>query len=94
VKFSGQLECIRAMALEGVEYPHLFMRLHNASGANGTVDAGERLDLPPIQSGTDLQLTVMGKLGVVDGSLVLFADKIGFGSHWVDVTRRGSEQSK
>jgi hypothetical protein len=50
--------------------------------------------VPTIQSGTDLQLRVMGKLGLVDGGLVLFADKIGFGSHWVDVTRHGSEVSK
>jgi hypothetical protein len=82
------------MSLEGAPYPHLFLRLHNANGANGTVDVGEKLEFPEIASASDLQVTVTGKLGTVDGNLVLFADSVKFGSHGCDVNRHGGNQGK
>jgi hypothetical protein len=89
VTFQGRIVGIRAVELAGAPYPHLLLRLHSSNGAKGTVDVGERLQLPELSSGSDFQITVTGKLGVVDGSLVIFADNVNFGSHAVDVKRQG-----
>lgn len=87
VKFSGRIIGIKAMSMMGVKNPHLFLRLVCANGAKGTIDAGEQLEFPQISSPTDLDVTVTGKLGWLDGNLVLFADSITFGSHPMDVKR-------
>jgi hypothetical protein len=92
VQFSGRIMGIRAIALHGAPYPHLFLRLHNANGASGTVDAGEKLEFPDVASASDLQVCATGKLGTVDGNLVLFADSVKFGSHPCDVKRQGGNQ--
>jgi hypothetical protein len=92
VQFTGRIVGIKAMSLGGVPYPHLFLRLRNANGANGTVDAGEKLEFPDVASPDDLQVCVTGKLGTVDANLVLFADSVKFGSHDCEVKRQGGNQ--
>jgi hypothetical protein len=89
VEFSGRIVGIRAIMIEGTPYPHLLLRLNSKSGANGTVDAGEKLEFPPAASPTDLDIDVQGKLGTIDGNLVLFGDKICFGSHMCEMVRHG-----
>ncbi len=92
VKFCGKLTSMRTIDLMGVAHPQLLLRLVSAKGAKGTVDAGDNLQLPPLHDLSDLQITATGKLGMVDGNLVLFADKLEFGNTTVDVKREATTQ--
>jgi hypothetical protein len=87
VTFSGRIVAVKAVILHGQAKPHVLLRLHNDNGANGTVDVGCCLQVPIIPMGADTGVTVVGKLGEIDGSAVLFADKITIGPRTFDIDR-------
>lgn len=86
VNFSGQIVSIKAVDLIGEPHPHVLLRLLNANGASGTIDVSTRLQIPPMQSEGEA-ISATGKMGDIDGSLVLFADQIAFGKVTVQINR-------
>jgi hypothetical protein len=90
--FTGRIIGMRTVDLAGEPYPHILLRLRSDKGGMGTVDVADRLDLPEIRAAEDFKVTVTGKLGVIDGNLVLFADKVSFGSHQMNIKRPGTTQ--
>lgn len=89
VTFQGRIVGLRAVNLGGDHQPHILLRLRSATGATGTIDVGERLHIPEAESksGAGAVVVATGKLGSIDGHLVLFADKLRFGSQEVSVER-------
>jgi hypothetical protein len=87
VKFSGKLVSMHTVDLVGVAAPHLILKLLSSRGATGIIDVGTNLDLPDLQDMSELKVTATGKLGVVDGNLVLFANTLAFGNKVVKVDR-------
>jgi hypothetical protein len=89
VQFSGRIFNIKAVELDGEQSPHILLRLHNVNGAKGTVDVGERLEIPQTPSSvlTDGQITVIGEMGDINGSPVLFANQVVFGRTTVTIDR-------
>lgn len=89
VQFSGRIVNIKAVELDGEQSPHILLRLHNVNGAKGTVDVGERLEIPQTPSSvlTDGQITAIGEMGDIDGSPVLFANQVLFGKATVTINR-------
>jgi hypothetical protein len=92
VRFTGKLISMRSVALMGVSEPHVLIKLLSAKGAKGTVDVGPNLDIPNLQDMSELQITATGKLGIVDGNLVLFADTLQFGNKKVVIDRTPTTQ--
>jgi hypothetical protein len=89
VTFEGRIVAIKAMNLRGQMHPHVLLRLRNDKEAMGTVDVGWCLQIPelPVGNGPDSTVKVVGQLGEVDNSLVLFAHKISFGPRTFDIDR-------
>jgi hypothetical protein len=89
VTFRGRLVGIKAVMLMGDPAPHLLLHLRSAYGARGTIDIGDHMDIPPADfaPGADTQVTAVGKLGDINGIMVLFADRITFGSQTVTIDR-------
>jgi hypothetical protein len=92
--FEGKIIGERAVDLYGDGRPHLLLRLRRADGASGTVDVGERLDLPETNSpdGKGPTITVTGNLGEIDGTPVLFANQVKIGTVAQPVIRAPATQ--
>ncbi|MGA3067922.1 MAG: hypothetical protein ABSF29_13850 [Tepidisphaeraceae bacterium] len=89
LKFQGRIIAVQAIELSGCPYPHILLRMLSPKGGKGTVDVGEKLVLPEINNTADLQVTAIGKLGMIDGNLVLFADNVAFGNQQAEINRHG-----
>jgi hypothetical protein len=89
VTFQGKATCIRASGIEADSRPHLLLRLRSDGGATGTIDIGNRLDFlgDGFVLGVDVNVTVIGKLGSLDRSPVIFADEITIGGKTFKVMR-------
>ena len=92
VSVQGQIIGIRAIDLASEPQPHILLRLDTGKGTTATVDVGDQLKLARwlFNTRSDQPVNVTGKLGDIDGSPVVFAEKIGVGSQVVDVTAERS----
>ena len=93
--FDGKIIGERAVDLFGDGRPHLLLRLRRADGASGTVDVGERLDLPEASTpaGKDMTVTATGNLGEIDGTPVLFANQVKIGNVTRQINRGAATQA-
>jgi hypothetical protein len=93
--FEGKVISERAVDLYGDGRPHLLVRLRRADGASGTVDVGERLDLPEseLKSGGSPTITATGNLGEIDGTPVLFANQVKMGNVTTRISRGAATQA-
>jgi hypothetical protein len=94
--FDGKIVGEQAVDLYGDGRPHLLLRLRRADGASGTVDVGERFDMPEDKSpaaNNPATITVTGNLGEIDGNPVIFANQIWIGEKTVPVVRGATTQA-
>jgi hypothetical protein len=96
VQFEGRIIAVKAVDFAGEPYPHLLLRLRNNAGANGTIDAGQRLELPDTAFDPSVKgyVTATGQLGVLDGRMLLFANQVTFGSKTIAIERPGDDAPK
>jgi hypothetical protein len=94
ITFDGKIIGERAVDLYGDGRPHLLLRLRRADGASGTVDVGERLNLPEANTpaGKDMMVTATGNLGEIDGTPVLFANEVKIGNVTKQINRGPATQ--
>jgi hypothetical protein len=89
VQFEGRVLAVKAVDFAGEPSPHLLLRIRNTAGAIGTIDVGQRLQIPQaaFDPGVKGYITATGQLGILDGHLLLFANKITFGSQTIEIMR-------
>jgi len=88
-RFAGRIVALRALNLMGAPRPHVIVRLRDAAGKTLTADLGDRLDIGDLPSGAlgAKDVLVVGRMGEINNSPVMFADEIHFGSHTIQIRR-------
>jgi hypothetical protein len=95
-QFEGQIVRIKAIDLAGEPLPHLLVRLQNKLNVMATVDVGQKLDFSALHldSATGSLVAAIGKMGDIDGSPVLFAERLTVGTQTVNVDRGPTTRPK
>jgi hypothetical protein len=92
VKFTGQMVTMKTISLTGINEPQILLRLVSDNGARGTIDVGNNLDPTDIHNLTNASITATGKLGFIDGHMILFADTLSFGRDLITINRQPTTQ--
>ena len=88
-RFVGRIIALRALNLMGEQRPHLILRLRSAEGKTLTADLGDRLDMAQLPMGAlgGKDVAVVGRMGEINDTPVMFAKQISFGSHTIKIQR-------
>ncbi|HUB25475.1 MAG TPA: hypothetical protein VL992_08585 [Tepidisphaeraceae bacterium] len=84
VRVKGRTIAIQAIELLEEPDAHILLRLRTEDGSTVTVDVGHQLAIP---MNVDADVQVIGEVGAIDQSPVLFADTVIIGSHKINLQR-------